>query len=128
MKSFLAVIAALYILIFAGRAEATHFRYGHIRYTIPDPVNKPLEVKFEVTVAWRSTFLDSVTLNYGDGVMSPSTQGPSISQGFTAAGHSYQVHQFTTTHTYPAPSVYNVAVDMGMASSMRWMPTVTMTD
>jgi MYXO-CTERM domain-containing protein len=106
IKAFLAFLATVFVLVFTSRAEATHFRYGNIRYTIPDPVSAPLTVRFEVVTAWRAAFTDSTTLLYGDGTSNSSSQGVLIGSGFDIAGEEYKVFRYTATHTYPGPGQY----------------------
>lgn len=106
LKAFLAFVSTVFVLVFTSRAEATHFRYGNIRYTIPDPVSAPLTVRFEVVTAWRAAFTDSATLIFGDGTNNGSAQGVLIGSGFDTAGEEYKVFRFTATHTYPAPGIY----------------------
>jgi hypothetical protein len=54
----LAFLASAFTLALAPAARATHYRHGNITYTV-DP-NDPRVVTFDVTVAWRSTFIDGV--------------------------------------------------------------------
>ncbi|MDI1443271.1 MopE-related protein [Polyangium sp. 6x1] len=100
-KGFLAVLAALCVFVFAGRAEATHFRYASIIYTVPDPVSAPRSVRFEVTMAWhKDSFIGSSTLNFGDGGFNPNTQGTYVGSGYDASGAEYQFYRYTVSHTY----------------------------
>jgi MYXO-CTERM domain-containing protein len=110
LKPFLAALAALFALLLASRAEASHFRYGNITWTVPDPVNAPLSVRFDVTVAWREDypFIDSTTLNFGNGKTNPPNAGATIGTGTDAAGLEYLVQRYTVTHKYAAPGVYTV--------------------
>jgi MYXO-CTERM domain-containing protein len=111
MKSFLAVLAALWVMVLASQAEASHFRYGNITYTIPDPIQAPRTVRFEVVVAWRKDYpiLDSTSLNFGDGNTNPADQGVQIGTGTDASGNEYTVQRYTVTHTYPAPGIYTAS-------------------
>ena len=97
----LAALAALSVLLLAGRAEATHFRYGNITYTRLDPVNAPRTVRFEVTMAWRAGFVGSSTLNFGDAIANPDTTGFEIGSGVDASGLLYKFFRYTVTHQYP---------------------------
>jgi len=108
LKPFLAALAALFALLLASRAEASHFRYGNITYTVPDPVNAPLTVRFDVTVAWREDypFIDSTTLIFGDSKSNPPNAGATIGTGTDAAGLEYLVQRYTVTHKYAAPGLY----------------------
>ena len=105
-KGFLAVLAALCVFVFAGRAEATHFRYGNITWSIPDPVSAPRTVRFEVTTAWRAGWVDSTTLQFGDGGYNVTTQGAIIGSGVDAAGLEYKFTRYAATHTYAAAGQY----------------------
>lgn len=110
-KAFLAFLATVFVLVFASRAEATHFRYGNIRYTIPDPDSAPLTVRFEVVTAWRAAFLGTTVLQFGDGGNNGTVQGVIIGAGFDTAGEEYKVLRYTATHTYPAPGIYTATFD-----------------
>jgi len=66
-KIVIALVASFFLFLVANDAHATHFRYGNITYTVPDPVNAPTTVRFDVTVAWRQAFVDTVTFVFGDG-------------------------------------------------------------
>ncbi|TKD13217.1 MYXO-CTERM sorting domain-containing protein [Polyangium fumosum] len=105
-KGFLAVLAALCVFVFAGRAEATHLRYANITWSIPDPVSAPRTVRFEVTTGWRATFVDSTTLFFGDGTYHATTTGAVIGSGVDAAGLEYKVTRYAATHTYAAAGQY----------------------
>ena len=85
---------------------ATHFRQGEIRWRVPDPTNAPLTVEFEVRVAWRSSFIDTVTLNFGDGGSIAFPPGTSAGGGTDTAGNPYSVIEYTTTHTYASASMF----------------------
>ncbi|MEZ4447609.1 MAG: hypothetical protein R3B72_51510, partial [Polyangiaceae bacterium] len=98
------LLFAFSALFAASRAEATHFRYGNITWNVPDPVNAPLTVEFTVTHAWRTTFIDTVTLQFGDGQQVNSGGGDvTIGTGVDAAGESYTIREFVTSHTYASP-------------------------
>jgi MYXO-CTERM domain-containing protein len=101
LKYLFAILASLCVVLISARAQATHFRYGNITYTIPDPAN-PRTVRFEVTTAWRSTYVDGTALNFGDGQSNPTTEGIGIGTGIDAAGLQYKFTRYVVTHTYPA--------------------------
>ncbi|MDC3980911.1 MopE-related protein [Polyangium jinanense] len=106
-KGFLAVLAALCVFVFAGRAEATHFRYGNITWSVPDPVSAPRTVRFDVTMAWHvKSFIGSTTLYFGDGGFNPNTQGAFVGSGYDATGDEYHFYRYAATHTYNAPGQY----------------------
>jgi len=111
IKAFLAFLATVSVLVFTSRAEASHFRYGNIKYTIPDPVSAPLTVRFEVVTAWRAAFTDTSNLNFGDGTSNGLAQGPLIGSGFDTAGEEYRVFRYTATHTYPGAGQYVASFD-----------------
>ena len=106
LKHFLAVLFALSTVLLASqRAEASHFRYGNISYTIPDP-SAPRTVRFQVTTAWRSDFIGTTTLDFGDGVFNPDTLGQTFASGVDATGLQYVFTQYVVTHTYPSLGQY----------------------
>ncbi|MEZ4299829.1 MAG: DNRLRE domain-containing protein [Polyangiaceae bacterium] len=107
--SLFAALAVLATLLFAREAHATHFRYGNISWTVPDPVNAPKTVKFTVTTAWRATAVDPVTLAFGDGASSGSQAGTIIGSGVDVKGQPYTVVQFTTTRTYAGFGPYTAS-------------------
>lgn len=113
IKAFLAFLATVFVLVLSSPAEATHFRYGNIRYTIPDP-NSPLTVRFEVVTAWRAEFVGTSTLEFGDGSSNADLQGVEIGSGVDTSAppdNAYKVMRYTATHTYPAPGVYTAFFD-----------------
>jgi hypothetical protein len=124
LKGFLAVLAALCVFAFAASAEASHFRYGNITYTKPDPVSAPLTVRFEVTMAWhKDSFIGSSTLVYGDGTYNADTQGVYIGSGYDAAGFEYQFYHYTATHTYGMAGQYTASFKVAAASPRSSTPT-----
>ncbi len=107
LGSFLAA-ACLFVLVLgaANRAEASHFRYGSINWTVPDPIGAPRTVRFTVSVAWRSTFIDTTTLDFGDGTNNGAVTGTVIGTGTDASGNAYTVLQYTATHTYATAGTF----------------------
>jgi MYXO-CTERM domain-containing protein len=106
LKHFLAVLFALgTVLLASQRAEASHFRYGNISYTIPD-ASAPKTVRFQVTTAWRADFIGTTTLDFGDGTSNPDTLGQTFATGVDATGLQYAFTQYVVTHTYPALGQY----------------------
>ncbi len=103
-----AIAAALFLFLAPSRAEASHFRYGTIVWTVPDPQTAPRTVRFTVTHAWRTGAVNAINLQYGDGTTSGSQTGPSIGSGTDVAGTSYTVHQFTVTKTYNTTGPFTV--------------------
>lgn len=111
LKHFLAVLFALSTVLLASTsAHATHFRYGNITYTVPDP-SLPRTVRFQVNVAWRSSYLpvDGTTLAFGDSTTNPSTVGSAIGSGVDATGNQYTFYSYVVTHTYPAANIYTAS-------------------
>ena len=106
LKHFLAVLFALSTVLLASqRADASHFRYGNISYTIPDP-SAPRTVRFNVTSAWRADFIGSTTLDFGDSTSNPDTIGATFASGVDATGLQYVFTGYVVTHTYPAVGQY----------------------
>ena len=111
LKHFLAVLIALSTVLLASRrAEATHFRYGNISYTIPDP-SAPTTVRFTVNVAWGPyPFVDTTVLDFGDGGPSnPATPGSPVASGVDATGNQYTFYSYVVSHTYPAIGQYTAS-------------------
>jgi hypothetical protein len=105
VKHLVALLAALCVVLIAPRAQATHFRYGDITYSIPDPTH-PLTVRFEVTTAWRAAFVGTSALNYGDGQSNPATEGVEVGSGVDASGLEYKFQKYVVSHTYPSVGQY----------------------
>jgi MYXO-CTERM domain-containing protein len=82
----------------AGKAHASHFRYGAVAWTVPNPVSAPRAVTFTVTIG-VTTPLSTLPFTFGDGTTATMT-GVSIGTGTDAAGSLYNVYQYTTSHTY----------------------------
>ena len=113
LKTLFALLASLFVVLFYAReAHASHFRSGNITYTIPDPVNAPQTVRFDVVVGWRYPYsppslpVDCTTLDFGDGTQNPCTIGLNIGEGVDVLGETYRVYRYSVTHTYPSKSVY----------------------
>ena len=88
-----------------GEAHATHFRGGFITW---EKVSGNT-VKFKVRHAWRSTAVDSVNLNFGDGTFSGFQLGTQVAQLTDLSGNQYRVYEFELQHTYPAANNYTVS-------------------
>ena len=71
----------LVVMLFGSVAEATHFRFGTIAWSVPDPVGAPLTVRFVVQHAWRSGAANAVALSPRTGVTLPATLGTLIGVG-----------------------------------------------
>ena len=112
LKVLLALFASFTVaFLFADDARASHFRYGNITYSVPDPVNAPKTVRFDVVAAWRADAVDgtgfsATDLNFGDGQTNGPNEGLTIGQGVDASGLAYKVQRYSVTHTYPAKAVY----------------------
>src|SRR5690349_21659843 len=106
LKLFLAFLAAAFVIALAPRAHATHFRYGNISYT--NDKNDPRVVRFDVTVAWRSSYqpVDCTTLVFGDGFSNPCTKGFAVTTGVDATGEMYTFYRYTVTHNYAQQGLY----------------------
>ena len=110
LRILFALLASLLaVALYTTDAHATHFRYGNITYSVPDPINAPTTVRFDVVTAWRQAFIGSTILVFGDGTQNPSTTGAKIGEGVDVGGDAYQVQRYTVTHTYPAKAVYTAS-------------------
>jgi len=101
LRRIVPLLVAAYVVLFGAVAEASHFRFGNITWSIPDPVGAPRNVRFVVTHGWAAASVSSVTLNFGDGATHTNT-GPAIGSGTDVAGTRYAVHRFTVDHLYAA--------------------------
>ena len=107
LKLLVPALVVLTLLFRSGLAHASHFRYGSIAWTVPNPVSAPRTVSFTVTSAWRSTFIDGTSLDFGDGTApNPRTNGVQIGTGTDANGNGYTVMQYTVGHTYAVAGTY----------------------
>ncbi len=113
LKVLVALLASFCVFfLFAEDAHASHFRYGNITYSIPDPVNAPKTVRFDVVSAWRADAVDgtgfaATNLDFGDGGPSNgNNEGLTIGNGVDASGLAYKVQRYSVTHTYPQKAVY----------------------
>jgi len=106
IRRFLSLLVVLCGIFASKAALASHFRYGTISWTVPDPQNAPLTVKFTVTSAWRGGSPDATDLNFGDGATNGAVQGALIGTGVDTLNQAYEVYQYSTTHTYAAAGNY----------------------
>ena len=91
----------------AGVAHASHFRYGTIGWDVPDPINAPRAVRFNVISAWRAGSLGTTTtLDFGDGANNGPVQGAQVGTGTDSIGNGYVVFQYTATHTYATAGTF----------------------
>jgi|GEM_PF-3126131 len=86
----------LFLLILP--ATATHFRYGHITWT---EVGED-SVEFTVTTAWRTAFIGSYYLYFGDGQRVPvySSSQTQLFTGDDLQGESYTITQYKVVHPF----------------------------
>ncbi len=101
LRRIVPLLVAAYVVLFGAVAEASHFRFGNITWSIPDPVGAPRTVRFVVTHGWAAGSESSVGLNFGDGTTFTG-MGTTIGTGTDVAGTRYSILQFTTTHAYAA--------------------------
>ncbi len=107
LKRIIPLLAVLAALFWSRTAEASHFRYGSINWTVPNPQMAPLTVQFTVTTAWRTALLGTTSLNFGDlSAANPGTGGTTIGTGLDANGQSYTVLQYQVTHAYATAGSY----------------------
>ncbi len=112
LKVLLALVASFCVFfLFAEDAHASHFRSGNITYSVPDPINAPKTVRFDVVAGWRADAVDgsgfaATDLNFGDGLTNGLQEGLTIGNGVDASGLPYKVQRYSVTHTYPAKAVY----------------------
>src|SRR3954470_15200212 len=107
LRRILPFLVILCGLLWNRTAHASHFRYGTISWTVPNPA-QPLNVLFTVDVAWRSNYLpvDSTNLDFGDGNLNGLVVGNQIGSGTDATGQSYTVYEYQAMHTYAAATTY----------------------
>ena len=89
-------------------ASASHFRYGHISYTTPDPLD-PLTVDITVDVGWRTGAVSSATIYFSDWSSEyiSSTAWDTYSAALVdAAGESYILVSKKFSHTFSAVGDY----------------------
>jgi Bacterial TSP3 repeat/Putative metal-binding motif len=106
LKRIIPLLAVLAAVFWSRSAEASHFRYGTIAWTVPNPQTAPLTVKFTVTVAWKSTNIGNTTLDFGDGANNGIATGLPIGTGTDTLANAYTVQQYTATHSYAAAGTY----------------------
>jgi hypothetical protein len=100
LRRLLPLLVILGGLLFSRAAEASHFRYGTIAWTVPDPVGAPRTVQFTVTAAWRSDYVDGTTLQFGDATNAGYQMGTNIGTATDATGKVYTMYQYIVSHTY----------------------------
>ncbi len=95
----------------SGQASATHFRHGTINWRTPDPDDLPSRVEFTVTTSWRSAFIGTTNLNFGDGTSNGSVLGSTIGTGVDNNGNPYTTTQYVVTHDYASEGEYTAFFD-----------------
>jgi cysteine-rich repeat protein len=108
---FAALLTLLGIWGWSASADASHFRHGTIQWRIPDPLGAPLTVEFTVISSWRSSFVGTTNLNFGDGATNGVELGTTIGTGVDANGNPYSTQQYVVTHTYASAGSYAAFYD-----------------
>src|SRR6187549_3609529 len=104
LKRIIPLLAVLAALFWSRAAEASHFRYGTIAWTVPNPQMAPLTVSFTVTTAWRANLVGQTNLNFGDGAVNGNVIGATIGTGTDAGGNPYAVTRYTVASSTPRRS------------------------
>lgn len=104
--ALIGALLALAMLAVPATASASHFRYGQVSW---EQVSGNT-VEVQVTTAWRSSFLDGVFVQFGDGGSASLAVGAASNLGtFTdSTGTSYTILRWTVNHTYPSAGPYTV--------------------
>ena len=97
------------------RITASHFRYSHMYYQVPDPAD-PFTVEFTVVTGWRAAAIDRANISWGDGsstliqaFFSPSLgDWEQVGYFLDASGAQFFIGTKTLTHTYAGPGPYTV--------------------
>ena len=88
---------ALTLFLLPSSALASHFRGGSIDWT----VSSGTTVSFTVLSSWRSTFIGSDTLRYGDGASDPiGSNGTNVGTFTDSTGLQYTTLRNNLTHAY----------------------------
>ncbi len=94
------VIRCLFLVVCISTTpiEASHFRYGHMTWTRVGGET----VEITVTTAWRTAFIGSYYLYFGDGSRTPvySSSQTQLFTGTDLQGESYTITQYKTQYTY----------------------------
>ena len=91
-------------------ANASHFRYASISYTVPDPVNDPLTIELTVTTGWRLSFIGLADIEWGDNSFNHFIHNNDWDTIGTVTSPSGDIFVGTKTisHTYASPGRYQV--------------------
>jgi hypothetical protein len=102
--ALIGTLLALALLALPATASASHFSYGQISWEQAGGNT----VDVTVTTAWRSSFLDGVFLQFGDGGSANLSVGSATNLGtFTdSSGSAFTVLRWTASHTYPGAGPY----------------------
>lgn len=102
------LLVSAFVLSFTSIAEASHFRFAHNTWKrISDNSDGSVTVEFTSLQAWRTTGLDMLGLDFGDG----NSYFPSFSDitdvfaGTDLAGEGYTIRRFVVQHTYAAVDI-----------------------
>ena len=107
----IACLTLVAVSAWSGEASATHFRHGTINWRTPDPDDFPLRVEFTVTTSWRSDFVGTTNLNFGDGTTNGAVLGTTIGTGVDNNGNTYTTTQYVVTHDYASEGEYTAFFD-----------------
>ena len=102
-------IALLLSLLLPGVAQASHYYGGQISW---ERVSGST-VNITLTTVWRSNFIGSATIDFGDGNTAFSGSPPGAFQGmFTppTSADTYSVYEQTFTHTYAGNGPFLVGI------------------
>ena len=59
-----------------------------------------------MTSSWRTTFIGSTNLNFGDGTSNGAQTGTTIGTGIDSNGNEYTTTEYVVTHDYAATGEY----------------------
>ena len=99
LLTFLCTLGAIALLL-PSTATASHFRGGSIDWT----VSAPNTASFTVLSSWRTTFIGSDTLRYGDGASAAiGSNGTNVGTFTDSTGLQYTTMRNTLSHAYSGP-------------------------
>ncbi len=96
--SLLVWFAFIATLLMALPASASHFRFGTVSWTVPNPM-QPRTVRFVIQHAWATANIGSIVWDFGD-ASSVMPAGVPIGVGVDGSGAQYTVLESVVTHTY----------------------------
>lgn len=107
-KKLLCFLVAFFCFVLAETAFASHFRFGHTTWKrVSNNVDGSVTVQFDSTQAWRTSFLDILGINFGDG-QSFYPSAADITDVITrtdVAGEEFTIRHFSVQHTYSASAL-----------------------